>query len=93
VSTHDTRYVLASEEGSYILYSPGPTLRMGLQGLEPGKYTLRWFDCRGGREVAQETALTGPEHSWAVPSAFGEDVALYLRKGEESGSAERDHAF
>lgn len=76
----DTEYILASED-SYILYSSGPALQMGVRALTPGRYTLRWFDCGSRREVTQEgISVADPDRSWKVPTGFGEDVALYLKK-------------
>lgn len=77
-----TEYVLSSSFGSYILYSSdasGPGI--GLAGLSPGLYDLRWFDCETGQQVSYERVEVDCDtRSWPLPSLFGSEVALYVTR-------------
>lgn len=82
LARESTEYVLASSFGTYILYSSdaaGPGL--GVAGLKPGQYDLRWFDCENGQEILLEKFLVeqGPT-TWPVPAAIGPEVALYITR-------------
>lgn len=76
-----TKYVLASTDGSYVLYSDEMKANPGLKSIRPGKYELSWFDCVTGRWVIQpHTPVKDGSTSWTRPAVLGDEVALYIRR-------------
>jgi len=77
----DTKWVLASEQESYIAYSPDLDTALGLREVAPGSYRLRWLDCVSGRTLVQYVDVKAPgEVRWTKPAGFGKEVALYARR-------------
>jgi hypothetical protein len=75
-----TRYVLASDAGSYIAYSNNVTQDMGLRHLRAGTYLLRWFDTTNGDTVEQVIAVTSGDQTWPKPPEIGPETALYIKR-------------
>ncbi len=76
----DTLYVLAQPGTSYIAYAANGSGALGLNGLEPGSYRLRWMDATNGREVVEEVSVIGSSARWRRPVGIGEEAAVYVRK-------------
>ncbi len=51
----DTDYVLANPGHSFVAYASGPTVTIGLKNMTSGTYSFKWFDCKDGNTVQQET--------------------------------------
>jgi len=75
-----TRYVLASEAGSYIAYTNDARENMGLRNMEAGTYLLRWFDTVDGDTIEQVVAVPAGDQTWPRPSEIGLEVALYVKR-------------
>jgi len=75
-----TRYVLASEAGSYIACSNDATADMGLREIAAGTYLLRWFDTASGHAVEQVIAVAAGDRTWSRPSEIGTEAALYVKR-------------
>ncbi len=75
-----TRYVLASESGTCIAYSPDAAEKMGVRKMEAGTYLLRWFDTSTGTTVEQVVPVSAGDHSWPRPAGIGKEAALYVRR-------------
>ncbi len=78
----DTRYVLAQPGVSYIAYADDGRGRLGLNGLEPGSYRLRWLDTASGREAVTTVEVAGSSASWSRPSGIGKEAAVYVQRLE-----------
>jgi hypothetical protein len=75
-----TRYVLASDAGTYIAYSDNVTQNMGLRNMQVGTYLLRWFDTTNGDTVEQVVAVTAGDQAWPRPNEIGPEAALYVKR-------------
>jgi hypothetical protein len=80
--TDGTKYMLANKSaGLYVLYGDGSTGKLGARGLAPGSYALQWFDPAKGTTVNQTVNVdAGGLASFAKPSGFGTEVAVFVRK-------------
>ncbi len=76
----ETEYVLANPGDSYIAYAAAASGEIGVRGLDPGAYELRWFDPRDGDVVEATVEVVDTDSVWPVPDAIGPEVALYLRR-------------
>ncbi len=86
LATGDTLYVLARRGRSYIAYAPEGRDRVGLKGLRPGTYRLRWLDIPSGRAVVQEgLSLAAGDQYWARPRGIGREAALYVQRQDAGG--------
>ena len=75
-----TEYVLADLHQYYVAYASRLKGRMGLRGLPPGVYRLRWMDCASGR-IAQATARSiGGDGYFEKPAGIGAEVVVYVRR-------------
>ncbi len=75
-----TRYVLASDAGSYIAYSNNAVQNMGIRNVQAGTYLLRWFDTVDGDTVEQVIAVTAGDQAWSKPPEIGPEAALYVKR-------------
>jgi hypothetical protein len=75
-----TRYVLASDAGSYIAYSNNAVQEMGIRTVQAGTYLLRWFDTVDGDSVEQVVAVTSGDQTWPRPPEIGVEAALYVKR-------------
>ncbi len=76
-----TRWVLADTAGtSYILYAHDGAGNLGVKGLPPGRYTLRWFDPALGTMVAKQNVRAAGDVAFDKPAGFGPEVLLYIRR-------------
>jgi hypothetical protein len=75
-----TGYVLAEPGTRYVAYGSSIVDEMGLSSLPARTWELSWFDSVSG-EWRHETAITtgGGDATFTKPTAFGDEVALYLR--------------
>ena len=76
-----TKYVLARPGDSYIAYAPNLDGEIGLKGLKPGRYDLRWFDCATGKEVVQKAVkAAAANQTWPRPQGIGKELAVHIRR-------------
>lgn len=76
-----TNWVLADPGRSYIAYGYACTGPMGIKNLTAGVYDLLWYDTVTGEKVVQKGVKAGAgEALWPKPSAFGAEIALYVRR-------------
>jgi len=75
-----TRYVLASDAGSYIAYSNNAVQNMGIRNVQAGNYLLRWFDTADGDTVEQMVAVAAGDQAWPRPPEIGVEAALYIKR-------------
>jgi hypothetical protein len=75
-----TRYVLASEAGSYIAYTDDAAREMGIRNVPAGVYLLRWFDTTNGNTIEQVVTAAAGEQTWPRPSGIGPEAALYVKR-------------
>jgi hypothetical protein len=75
-----TRYVLASNAGSYIAYSDHAVQDMGIRNMQVGTYLLRWFDTTNGSMIEQVVAVTAGDQAWPRPKEVGPETALYIKR-------------
>jgi CubicO group peptidase (beta-lactamase class C family) len=86
LSPHDelaaakTQWVLADPGRSYIAYSEDLTGAMGVQGLAPGAYEVRWLDCATGKMHHEVTRIEQGQSTFARPPAIGNWCAASLRR-------------
>ncbi len=91
--THgSTRYVLASEAGSYIAYTDNATKDMGIRDMSTGVYLLRWFDTADGDTVEQVVTVTGGNRTWPRPPGIGPETAVYIKRLDGVASPPGRHA-
>ncbi len=76
----DTLYVLAQPGVSYIAYAARGSGALGLNGLEPGIYRLRWIDAVNGREAVEESSVTDGTAYFERPAGIGEEAAVYVKR-------------
>jgi hypothetical protein len=62
-----TRYLLASNAGSYIAYSNNVTQDMGIRNLQAGTYLLRWFDTTNGDTIERVVAVASGDQMESLP--------------------------
>ncbi len=82
----ETRYVLAQAGVSYIAYAEDGKGPLGLGGLEPGEYRLRWMDPATGREAVTEVSVAGNSARWPRPSGIGKEAVVYVQRVLPAGS-------
>lgn len=81
----DTRYLLIDPGRSYIAYAPDGPARLGVAGMAPGYYDIRWFDPVTGSSKSSRTGwLDSARHSWEVPAGVGPEVALFVSRLPDS---------
>jgi len=68
-------YVFADPGAAYLVYAPAAE-SLGVAGLTPGSYALRWLDPATGAIVEATADVAGTEASWARPPEIGSEVAL-----------------
>ncbi len=80
--THEgTKYVLANPGHSYIAYADHVTGGLGIKDLPAGPYTATWMDCRTGKRVLVELALSkSGNHVFGKPQEIGRECAVWLRR-------------
>lgn len=79
-----TKYVLAKPGDSYIAYAPNLDGKIGLKGLKPGRYDLRWFDCATGKEVVQKAVkVADGSQTWTTPTGIAGELAVHIRRAGE----------
>lgn len=79
-----TRWVLADPEGGrYILYAYEDGDDLGVRGLRPGRYTLRWFDPVSGADIVQRDVEAAGDVSFQKPAGIGAERLLYLTPSDE----------
>ncbi len=77
----DTEYVLAAPGRAWLAWSGNCAGRMGLRGLEAGRYSLRWLDCATGATAERaRVTVRGDSATWRRPEGFGREIALYVEK-------------
>ena len=75
----DTRWVLADPgRRSFLLYTPDGGARLGVKGVHPGRYTLRWFDPEDGAEVVRRGVRASGDVVFEPPPTFGPEVLLHV---------------
>ncbi|MFZ5832550.1 MAG: hypothetical protein ACOY3P_20880 [Planctomycetota bacterium] len=78
----DTDWVLAApDHGRYVLYSHDGGEQLGIRGLKPGQYRLRWFDPVDGDDAIVETTVgaDGPAR-FVKPKAIGAEAVVYVER-------------
>lgn len=76
----ETKYVLASSDTSYILYSDNSG-DIGVQGMDAGNYNLLWFDpVDGDQELAADVTISAGNQLFTRPASIGNEVALYITR-------------
>lgn len=74
-----TRWVLADDDRSAILYTREPLGELGLAGMSAGTIDLLWVDCvSGARQAEERVIVAGGENSFARPAGFGAEVAVSI---------------
>ncbi len=77
-----TRWVLAQPGQSYIAYTYDASGALGIRDMVDGTYDLRWFDAVTGRSATKAgVAVAAGTGTFRKPEGFGDEVALYLRRG------------
>lgn len=77
----DTEYVLACPGDSYIAYTSRGRGLVGLRGLRPGTYRMRWMDCATGKEVVwRGIRVKSGEAAWSKPKGLGREIVVYVRR-------------
>jgi hypothetical protein len=86
MSPHDelaaggSEYVLAKPGELYIAYASALSGELGVKATSSGSFALTFFDPVSGQTMTEQTTLTAGDHSFATPSGFGSEIALYLEK-------------
>lgn len=81
LASGSTNWVLARPGHSYITYTYNYTEPMGLEGMVPGTYDLRWLDAHSGQTDLQKNIMvTWGENLWQKPASFGNEIVVYLVK-------------
>lgn len=75
-----TDYVLAGDDGPYILYSDSASTPLALSNISAGEYLLTWFDPESGARIHRSQIVTVGAASFEKPPHFGPEVALYLAR-------------
>lgn len=76
-----TKWVLANPGESYIAYTYDCSGPMGVKGLKPGVYELRWMDTVSGEMATQnDVRVASSEASWNKPASMSAEIALYVKR-------------
>lgn len=86
-----TRWVLAHEKESLILYARKASGGLGVKDLPAGEYALHWLDCDNGKmHTAEESLRAAGRAVFDRPPQIGPHCALWVkRKGDRSGASKK----
>jgi hypothetical protein len=76
----DATYVLAAPGDRYIAYADAGSAALGLSGLPAGSWSLSWFSPVTGAKSQQSETLPAGDASFARPSGFDGEAAVYVVK-------------
>jgi len=79
IKAGSTEWVLAEPGYSYILYTRNGG-SPGLSGMTGGTYIFNWMDTVTGSKMTETKTVGTGIQTWAKPSSFENELALYLVK-------------
>ncbi|GJM21658.1 MAG: hypothetical protein DHS20C15_15730 [Planctomycetota bacterium] len=76
-----TRWALANDQGSAILYTRQPGVNLGITDMQDETVDLHWLDTITGQSFVQEAVqVTAGTNLFARPEHLGNEVALWITR-------------